>query len=319
MSSLEVQPLTGDALAAVPGLLDAASREDGSRAVSEAGELAVRHDRDGVLHLGVLLGGELAGYAQVTRSGTDQDATGSVEGVVHPAHRLRGVGTALAVEATRMLPEEVLAWAHGDHPGASALASRLGADRVRELWLMRRPLTPQDATGAEPPDGVRLRRFVVGQDEGAWLRVNAAAFADHPEQGRTSLADLQERQQEAWFDPEGFLLAVTDGPDGPEELLGFHWTKVHPATADETAAGEVYVLGVAPQAQGRSLGGVLLRAGLAHLRAVPPAAGGPLADVLLYVEADNTAAVALYRSRGFEVAHVDVRYRLGRDRTVPTR
>ena len=99
------------------------------------------------------------------------------------------------------------------------------------------------------------------------------------------------------------------GGSGGEELLGFHWTKVHAATGDEPAAGEVYVLGVAPQAQGRRLGGVLLRAGLAHLATLPAGAGGPLAEVLLYVEADNAAAVALYRSRGFEVAHVDVRYR----------
>ncbi len=325
MSSLDVQELAGDALAAVPRLLDAAARADGSRAVSEAGELALRHPRDGVQHLGVLLGHELVGYAQVAAAGNGAGA-GSVEGAVHPDHRLRGVGTVLAAEVARALPEEVLAWAHGDHPGATALASRLRAERVRELWQMRRPLTADDAAGAEPPEGVRLRPFVVGQDEEAWLAVNAAAFADHPEQGRTTLADLSERQQEAWFDPEGFLLAVQDHaadrpgttpPAGGEQLLGFHWTKVHAATPDEAAAGEVYVLGVAPQAQGRRLGGVLLRAGLAHLADLPASAGGSPAEVLLYVEADNAAAVALYRSRGFEVAHVDVRYRLGRDRPPP--
>ncbi len=314
MSSLDVRPLDGAALTAVPALLDAAARADGSRAVSEAGELALRHRREDVRHLGVLVGGELAGYAQVTPG--DGPGTGAVEGAVHPEHRLRGVGTALAVEVARQLPSEVSAWAHGDHPGAAALAVQVGARRVRELWQMRRPLTPQDREVPGPPAGVRLRPFVVGQDEQAWLAVNAASFARHPEQGRTTLVDLRERQQEPWFDPAGFLLAVQDGPsaqDGPddEELLGFHWTKVHAGTADEPAAGEVYVLGVAPQAQGRRLGGVLLRAGLAHLATLPARAGGPLAEVLLYVEADNAAAVALYRSRGFEVARVDVRYQRG--------
>lgn len=314
MSSLDVRPLDGAALTAVPALLDAAARTDGSRAVSEAGELALRHHRDGVRHLGVLVHGELVGYAQVTPD--DEPGSGSVEGAVHPDHRRRGVGTALAAEVTRLLPQEVSAWAHGDHPGAAALAARSGAERVRELWQMRRPLTADDSAGPEPPAGVRLRPFVVGQDEQAWLAVNAASFAHHPEQGRTTLADLRERQAEAWFDPAGFLLAVTDGTEdadgtGGEELLGFHWTKVHAATADDPAAGEVYVLGVAPQAQGRRLGGVLLRAGLAHLATLPASAGGPPAEVLLYVEADNAAAAALYRSRGFEVAHVDVRYRRG--------
>ena len=152
-----------------------------------------------------------------------------------------------------------------------------------------------------------LRPFVVGDDDEAWLAVNAAAFAHHPEQGATTLDDLRERQGEAWFDPEGFLLAEDAGTG---ELLGFHWTKVHPASAEGPAAGEVYVLGVAPAAQGRRLGGALLRAGLAHLATARTPAGDPLEEVLLYVEADNAPAVALYRRQGFEVAHVDVRYGL---------
>jgi mycothiol synthase len=180
---------------------------------------------------------------------------------------------------------------------------------VRELRQMRRPLTGDDAAAPEPAPGVRLRSFVVGQDEPAWLRVNAAAFAHHPEQGRTTLDDLREREQEAWFDPAGFLLAE-DEDDGA--LLGFHWTKVHPATADAPAAGEVYVLGVDPAAQGRRLGATLLQAGLAHLAATRDGAGEPLGTVLLYVEADNGPAVRLYERQGFEVAHVDVRYRLTR-------
>ena len=70
------------------------------------------------------------------------------------------------------------------------------------------------------------------------------------------------------------------------------------------------MLGVAPAAQGRRLGGALLRAGLAHLATTRTPAGDPLEEVLLYVEADNAPAVALYRRQGFEVAHVDVRYGL---------
>lgn len=298
-------PLADDALAAVPALLDAAAAADGSRAVSEAGELALRHRRTGVHHLGVLHEGALVAYAQV---GPDDGAAG-VEAVVHPAHRRTGLGSALARAVLASVPAgtEVLAWAHGDHPGARALAARLGARRVRELRRMHRPLTAADAALPDPATGVRLRTFVVGQDEPAWLRVNAAAFAHHPEQGRTTLEDLREREQEPWFDPAGFLLAE-DEQDGA--LLGFHWTKVHPAAAGEPAAGEVYVLGVDPSAQGRRLGATLLQAGLAHLAAARDPQGEPLGTVLLYVEADNAPAVRLYERQGFEVAHVDVRYAL---------
>ena len=60
---------------------------------------------------------------------------------------------------------------------------------------------------------------------------------------------------EPWFDPAGFLLADRAG-----ELLGYHWTKIHP-----DGLGEVYVLGIAPAAQGLGLGNALLVRGLRHL------------------------------------------------------
>src|SRR3989442_13450426 len=79
------------------------------------------------------------------------------------------------------------------------------------------------------PDGVRLRVFQPGQDDQAWILLNARAFAGHPEQGKWTLTDLHVRLAEPWFDPAGFLLAERDS-DGA--LIGFHWTKVHGATPD---------------------------------------------------------------------------------------
>jgi mycothiol synthase len=67
--------------------------------------------------------------------------------------------------------------------------------------------------------------------------------------------------------------------------------------------GEVYVLGVDPDAQGLHLGRALTDLGLAHLRS------RGLGEVLLYVEEDNAAAVRLYESRGFRRFSVDVSWR----------
>jgi mycothiol synthase len=152
------------------------------------------------------------------------------------------------------------------------------------------------------PDGVALRPMRVGADEAELLRVNKAAFSWHPEQGRWTADDVTDREAEPWFDASGVLLAV-EAAD-PAHVVGFHWTKVHDPGPDGTAPiGEVYVLAVDPAARGHRLGPALTLAGLAHLRA------RGLGAVMLYVEADNAAAVRVYRDLGFTPWGTDVSYR----------
>jgi mycothiol synthase len=138
---------------------------------------------------------------------------------------------------------------------------------------------------------VALRTFDPSTDVEPWLGVNHRAFAWHPDQAHWSVADLHQRMQEPWFDPEGFLVHDTDGV-----LDGFCWTKVHPAAAGEPALGEIFVIGVDPSAHGRGLGRALVVAGLTYLHEQRGVDTG-----MLYVEADNVAARALYDSLGFVV------------------
>lgn len=306
--------LDRDTARAVSDLLAAAGTADGAEPFSEHFLLTLRGtgSRPGLWHAVVRDGDAgVVGYAQLDG--------GYAELTVHPRHRRRGIGTVL-VETLERLVGDVPAvpaagpdagapriWAHGDLPAAAGLAERRGYRRDRVLWQMRRPLRAS-ASGGEPdtealpevhlPDGVTLRSFVPGRDDDEFLRVNNAAFDWHPEQGGWSRRELDERAAEAWFDPAGFLLAV----DRSGRLLGYHWTKVHPATADEPALGEVYVLGVDPAAHGRGLGRMLTLAGLHHLR------DRGLDTVLLYVEADNAAAVRVYERLGFTVYAADVNY-----------
>jgi len=130
--------------------------------------------------------------------------------------------------------------------------------------------------------------------------VNARAFAHHPEQGAWTKADLEMREAEPWFDPEGFFLAERDG-----ELAGFHWTKVHPEGPDGSPEGEVYVVGVDPGGQGGGLGRALTLVGIRYLQA------RGLAHVMLYVDEDNTPATRMYTALGFSRRNTDVMYRLG--------
>lgn len=286
--------------AAVRRLVAEAEAVDGSNALNEQAMLRIEAgDEPGDRHL---LGtddgtGRLAAYGHLDLSGAAAGV--EAECVVHPEHRRRGWGALLVGRTVaESVPHSVLMWSHGDHPGARRLAARLGFDRVRDLWQMRRDLAAA-LPDVELPDGVHLRTFVPGVDEPAWLTVNARAFASHPEQGGIDAVDLARRTGAEWFDPRGFFLAERGG-----RLVGFHWTKVH-AGDGAAPVGEVYVVGVDPDAQGGGLGRALTLAGLHHLR------DRGLSEVLLYVEADNLAARRVYERLGFDHVATDAQYRSG--------
>ncbi|MDO3703861.1 mycothiol synthase [Micromonospora sp. C28SCA-DRY-2] len=292
--------LSPEEIADVLALARRAGDTDGADPLDEHVLLRLRDPQAPAVHL-VARGddGSLTGYAHLDT--TDAASGIGVELVVHPAHRRRGAGRALARAVQAAATGPLRAWAHGDHPSAAALAVDLGFRRARVLWQLRRPLTaPLD----EPrlPDGVALRAFRPGADDAAWLDLNARAFAEHPEQGRWTPDDLRVRLAEPWFDPAGFLLAEESATG---RLVGFHWTKVHerPGSA---RIGEVYVLGVDPSAHRGGLGRALTSAGLAYLRD-----RRGLDRVMLYVDDSNTAAVALYQRLGFAHWSAHVNYHLG--------
>jgi mycothiol synthase len=219
------------------------------------------------------------------------DATGSL--FVIPDARRAGAGRRLLAACIEAAETSVRIWAPGNSVAARTLAASAHLVPVRELLIMSRSLSAP-ILDPELPDGVTLREFRPGEDDDQWLRVNGRAFADHPEQGRVTHDGLKASMSEPWFDPADFLVAV----DESDRMLGFHWMKQHSDTT-----GEVYVLGVDPDASRRGLGKALLRAGLIHLRD-----DLGLAEVILYVEGDNDPAVGLYVLNGFDVMNRDVLY-----------
>ena len=281
-------------------LVGRAREVDGVPPLSEHVLLNLRHGGDEPgrhLLLRETAGGDVVGYAHLDP--TDAVAGPSAELVVDPEHRRRGHARQLVEALHEQTDGPLRLWAHGDCPDARSLASAMGFEQVRELWQMRRSLQAA-LPSVLVPEGLRLRTFTP-QDTDALVRLNAEAFVDHPEQGRWTRADVDARLAESWFDPEGLFLAE-DTVDLAAGLLGFHWTKVHGGHAHEPV-GEVYVVGVAPRAQGRGLGRVLILAGLHHLRR------RGLSQVMLYVDADNASAVRTYTALGFTRWDVDVQFR----------
>jgi mycothiol synthase len=248
-------------------------------------------------------------YAHLARHHDDE---WSIELVVRPGSAVDL--DALLGDALAVIAEDggghVTYWVHGTEadPAADGRASRAGFVAERDLLQMRVPLPLADGVlgAARWPDGTTVRTFRVGDDEAAWVPVNNRAFAGHPEQGAWTVEMLRAREQEDWFDPEGFVLAFDAASEGGR-LAGFCWTKVHPAQPprEPDALGEIYVIGADPSRHGRGLGRALTTAGLESLTARGITVG------MLYVDADNDAAVGLYRALGFVTHRTDRAY--GRD------
>jgi mycothiol synthase len=238
--------------------------------------------------------GHPVGYAQVTKG--ESNGTWAVELVVDPHHRdtTSTVGSdllrAALAEVGRAGGGHIHLWVAKPGPHHDQMAAANGLSRGRDLYQMRRSL-PVEGEVADLP----TRPFRPGKDEKAWLEVNNRAFAWHPEQGGWDLTTIERRERESWFDPSGFLLHEEDG-----RLAGFCWTKVHSDLSPPI--GEIYVIAVDPDFQGRRLGRRLVLAGLDWL------ARAGLGLAMLYVDATNEPAVALYRDLGFSVDHVDRAY-----------
>ncbi|MGL5928555.1 MAG: mycothiol synthase [Dermatophilaceae bacterium] len=335
-----------------------ARRVDGVEPLSEAFVLAIgpgrdaggtpgrnadEQRRDAVVHLVARDdGGVVVGYGQV--AGRDGDGPASAELVMHPDHRRRGHGRALldalAAEGAAAV------WAHGDLEEARALAASAGWRMTRSLHLMARPLGPADEVDPELPAGFTVRPFEPGRDDVGWVRLNAAAFAGHPEQGRMTLADLRERMAQPWFDPAGLLIVDHEDADAP---VAFHWTKIErtPPLDAADASGRAHDpevreashrigrapdlgtdevsrrIGRAPDLGTDEVGGEI---GEVYVVGVDPAwqgrgLGGPLTrlglahlaragctEAHLYVDGDNTAARRTYARLGFAEVSVDGQY-----------
>jgi mycothiol synthase len=192
-------------------------------------------------------------------------------------------------------------WASPWSPQVDERFAADGFERVRLLHQMRRSLPlPDEVRDATRPITVDAYR---PDDAEGLLAVNNRAFAWHPDQGGWSRAQFDDRMAEPWFRAEDLLVHRTDG-----RVDGFCWTKVHPELdgsdddGPREAAGEIFVIAADPDTHGTGVGRALTVAGLVHLSRLG------LRLALLYVEADNEPAIALYERLGFRVHHSDAGY-----------
>lgn len=275
-------------VSALDELFEIAHESDGHRPIGEHKYLDLLHADPG-RETGIVAieDSEIVGYLAVSE--TQQPHAWAMEVALHPMHRSRSeIRSILQAGLDRIGPDARLVRMWAFQPHLVEVLDEMGFVAERELRQLRCRLPLEERF--ELPPGIVLRPFRPGRDEEAWLRVNNAAFAGHPENGAWTREILEDRKRQRWFDPEGFLMAWED-----RELVGFCWTKMH-----DGGLGEIYVIAVAPGHRRRGIGAALVSEGLGDLEERRGAKVG-----MLYVDADNTAGIALYERLGFRLDHVD--------------
>ena len=238
----------------------------------------------------VLDGGAVVGYGQVTRD--DPGVVGSW-GVVHPAQRGRGIGTALLdrieerAVALRSADPSLKFW-HSINAGDQAAEALLGARGFRPIhhfWHMQIDV-PDPFDPGRSPDGIDIGPIDPAQDLPDIHAMLVDAFAE----------DLSHRPLpfEAWVDEE------TTGP-GYDPSLWLLARDGHEPVGIVTASaaddrGWVDYLAVSAAARGRGVGSSLLRRSFALF------ADRGIGRVLVSVDAQNpTGATRVYEGVGMRV------------------
>jgi mycothiol synthase len=300
----ELSSLTPALQEQVLSLIKAAQDFDNTPAIAEHVLLHLRHGGDKAdSHLVLQKDNQVIAYAHLDK--TDQVAGPSVELVIHPDHRHGGIGTELLKSAIDLCGNKIRLWSHGDLPAARQLAQSNNFIKVRTVIQMSKDLTQISPINCD----YQIRSFLPDLDNQAWLTLNNQAFANHPEQGNWSEADLSIRVSEDWFDEKGFFVAQDQ-----DKLIGFCWTKIHGGHShthetdsdhhDHDPIGEIYVTAVSEEYEGRSIGKALTITGLNYLKYQG------LTSAMLYVDEENKKAVNLYKSLGFVESGKDVMYKL---------
>ena len=280
---------------------------DGTPPIAEHILLHLRHGGDkSDSHLLIENSTQVIGYAHIDQ--TDLVAGPSVELVVAPDHRASDVGEKLLSEAIKICGNKIRLWVHGQQAATHALATSHNFEKIRTVLQMSRSLAQIQQLPVIDPK-ISIRSFLPAIDNQPWLELNNLVFKDHPEQGGWGLSDLIHRVNEEWFDEKGFFIAERDN-----QMIGFTWTKIHGAHSHDhggnesahahPAIGEIYITAISPSFAGGGIGKALTITALNYLKYQG------LADVILYVDAENQSAINLYQSLGFKEFGKDLLFKL---------
>ncbi|TWF82477.1 mycothiol synthase [Pseudonocardia hierapolitana] len=242
------------------------------------------------------------------RAGPPPEPRLHVDAAVHPAHRRRGIGTALTAAARRRADElgaAVVTRLAESASDAIALAECAGM-RPARWWseLLRDLAVPVEPL--PPPAGITVVGLGPPYEAARWdepLRLaHNSAFAGHwgsAAVGPTAWA--HHRTGTRAFRPGNSAVALT----GDGSIAGYVLSYEFPADTARNGARDLYVgtVGTLPAHRGRGIAGALL----AHV--LQGAAAQGYATASLTVDAENpTGALGVYDRAGFRLHRREVTY-----------
>ncbi|HET9326559.1 MAG TPA: GNAT family N-acetyltransferase [Candidatus Eisenbacteria bacterium] len=231
---------------------------------------------------------ELAGFSTAFKLDSGRGPWSVVRVAVRPRYRRRGLGRGLLEQARSSLALElpgaevkISYWE--PCPEGEAFAAATGFTHDRYFWDMERRHLEKPVVAW--PAGIEARTF-DGSPEALrdWNDCSNAAFEQSPMSLTSTIEQCQMLTRQPHFHASGLVLAYRDG-----RCVGFCRCAIHPEF------GDLDVLGVRPEARGIGLGRAVVRWGTAWLLEQK------VASVRLTVDGENSRALELYRSEGFDV------------------
>jgi mycothiol synthase len=228
-----------------------------------------------------------------------RDGNYFLEGWVHPAYRRRGYGSGLLTAAEVFVRQRgggaLRAYAYEDIAGVKVLFERKGYRVERRFYNMRTALTPERVFEAEVPRGVNICTF-ERDDLDLLVAADNEIFADR--------WGVVQRDLESWErhmilshspNPALWIVALQGDEIVGECLCGA-------SQQGGAQDGHISAVGVRRSWRGYGLGRALLTYGLRALRE------RGFTTASLHVDAENHAAVNLYRSLEMDVVRTRLHF-----------
>ncbi|AKE88798.1 acetyltransferase [Rhodococcus sp. WB1] len=228
----------------------------------------------------------------------DGEGLGTVQFVVHPDYRSRGVATMLVEEIglgttadggwERTGAVALRCWAYSTHPASERLARRFGIPAVGRLWTLFRHLSGPFAI---PLDEVAAPEGITTGDARPLGDPAVSRAIDEVLDAASLVLAQRERLADEIRLGSGNVLVATDSSGAK---VGFVWSDPALSTHLELDAASVRALVLTETARGAGLGMTLLTMALGALRD----AGAQIA--LIRIDPDDAGAVRMCRLMAFE-------------------